>query len=41
MLANLRRWAARLLRLLDLLFAWPVVAVREVEAALSVNFSTS
>jgi Fic family protein len=35
------RAAARLLQLVDLLFARPVVTVREVEAALGVNFSTA
>jgi Fic family protein len=35
------RAAARLLQLVDLLFAQPILTVREVEAALSVNFTTA
>jgi Fic family protein len=35
------RTAARLLQLVDLLFARPVLTVREVEATLGVNFSTA
>jgi Fic family protein len=36
-----RRMAARLLQLVDLLFAQPVVTARQVEAALGVDFPTA